>query len=401
MKALLIAAGVIALMGLGFVFLKLPPPVIIVAPETVFHAPGLDITNTMFTSWIVVAILIVIGVYAGRKASVVPTGFYGYVEGAVMALYGIVEQVAGPENGRRFFPLVGTIFFYILVSNYFGLLPMNAVIGVPEPNHGDTQVVFHQTTVAGIDLAYFPLKAESIDVGAGEHPLLPEGVELEHGAEAEHEGEGAAEGTPAGTPAGHGANLTTPSESLVSANPAGTSLATVAGAEGAEVERTTDGRFSGILAPYFRSVMTDITAPLAIAIFSFIFVEFWGLQSLGIGYLGKFFAFSAIKKGPLGIIDIFVGILEFVSELSRTVSFTFRLFGNVFAGEVLLLMMTFLVPFVLVDAFYGLELFVGLIQAFVFAILTTVFAVTAVSHHGGDHDEHGGDPDQAGHVPAH
>lgn len=397
MKALLIAAGVIVLMGLGFVFLKLPPPVIIVAPETVFHAPGLDVTNTMFTSWIVVAILIAIGVYAGRKASVVPTGFYGYVEGAVMALYGIVEQVAGPENGRRFFPLVGTIFFYILVSNYFGLLPMNAVIGVPEPNHGDTQVVFHQTTVAGIDLAYFPLKSESIDVGAGEHPLLPEGVELDHGAEAEHEGEGAAEGTPAG----HGATLTAHSEPMVSANPVGTDLATVAGAEGAEVERTTDGRFSGILAPYFRSVMTDITAPLAIAIFSFIFVEFWGLQSLGIGYLGKFFAFSAIKKGPLGIIDIFVGILEFVSELSRTVSFTFRLFGNVFAGEVLLLMMTFLVPFVLVDAFYGLELFVGLIQAFVFAILTTVFAVTAVSHHGGEHDEHGGDPSQAGHVPAH
>ena len=394
MKALLIAAGVIALMGLGFVFLKLPPPVIIVAPETVFHAPGLDITNTMFTSWIVVAILIVIGVYAGRKASVVPTGFYGYIEGAVMALYGIVEQVAGPENGRRFFPLVGTIFFYILVSNYFGLLPMNAVIGVPEPNHGDTQVVFHQTTVAGIDLAYFPLKAESIDVGAGEHPLLPEGVELEHGAEAEHEGEGAAEGTPAGTPAGHGANLTTPSESLVSANPAGTSLATVAGAEGAEVERTTDGRFSGILAPYFRSVMTDITAPLAIAIFSFIFVEFWGLQSLGLGYLKKFFAFGAIlKKGPLGLIDIFVGLLEMVSELSRMISFTFRLFGNIFAGSVLMLMMTFLTPFVLILPFYGLELFVGAIQAFVFAVLTLVFAMSAVAHHGDDEhhvEEHGG-----------
>ena len=127
---------------------------------------------------------------------------------------------------------------------------------------------------------------------------------------------------------------------------------------------------------------------MAIAIFSFLFVEFWGLQSLGPGYLKKFFAFGAlIKKGPMGIIDVFVGILEFVSELSRMVSFTFRLFGNVFAGEVLLMMMTFLVPFLLVDVFYGLELFVGLIQAFVFAILTLVFAVTAVSHHG-DGDEH-------------
>jgi len=68
-------------------------------------------------------------------------------------------------------------------------------------------------------------------------------------------------------------------------------------------------------------------------------------------------------------------------------SFTFRLFGNVFAGEVLLTMMSFLVPFLLVDVFYGLELFVGLIQAFVFSVLTLVFAVTAVSHHG-DGEEH-------------
>lgn len=391
MRALLIAAVVIALMVAGFVFLKLPPPVIIVAPETVFHAPGLDITNTMFTSWFVVAFLVIVAVVVGRKANVVPSGIYGYVEAAVMALYDIVEQVAGPENGRRFFPLIGTIFFFILVSNYMGLLPINAVIGVPEANHGETQAVFHQTTVAGVDLAYLPLKVETVDVGAGDAPLVPEGVELES-----HEEEGAAEGED------HGAVIGAGGHELVSSAPAGAAGgASVAAAEAGEVERTADGRFSGILAPYFRSVMTDITAPLAIAIFSFIFVEFWGLQSLGAGYLGKFFAFGAIKKGPLGLIDIFVGILELVSELSRIVSFTFRLFGNIFAGEVLLLMMTFLVPFVLVEAFYGLELFVGLIQAFVFAMLTTVFAVTAVSHHGGEHDEHGGDPEQAGHAPAH
>ena len=89
----------------------------------------------------------------------------------------------------------------------------------------------------------------------------------------------------------------------------------------------------------------------------------------------------------MGLIDVFVGLLELVSELSRMVSFTFRLFGNVFAGEVLLAMMSFLVPFVLVDIFFGLELFVGLVQAFVFAMLTLVFAQTAVSHHGGD--DHG------------
>jgi F-type H+-transporting ATPase subunit a len=63
------------------------------------------------------------------------------------------------------------------------------------------------------------------------------------------------------------------------------------------------------------------------------------------------------------------------------VSFTFRLFGNIFAGEVLLIMMGFLVPLLVINIFYGLELFVGFIQAFVFAMLTLVFAQTAVSHH--------------------
>ena len=142
------------------------------------------------------------------------------------------------------------------------------------------------------------------------------------------------------------------------------------------------GNFSGLLAPFFRSVNTDINTPLAIAIFSFIFVEFWGLSALGFGYLKKFFSFGRLLKGnPMGIIDVFVGLLELVSELSRMVSFTFRLFGNIFAGEVLLIMMGFLAPLLVINIFYGLELFVGFIQAFVFAMLTLVFAQTAVSHH--------------------
>jgi len=91
----------------------------------------------------------------------------------------------------------------------------------------------------------------------------------------------------------------------------------------------------------------------------------------------------------MGIIDAFVGLLELISEFIRIVSFTFRLFGNIFAGEVLIVMMSFLVPLLLVDIFYGLELFVGLIQAFVFAMLTLVFAQMAVTHHGdGSEDAH-------------
>ncbi len=90
-----------------------------------------------------------------------------------------------------------------------------------------------------------------------------------------------------------------------------------------------------------------------------------------------------------GMIDFFVGFLELISELVRLVSFTFRLFGNMFAGEVVILMFTFLTPLVMTMPFYGLELFVGVIQAFIFAMLTLVFAVMAVEH--GGHEAHAED----------
>jgi len=328
MRLPIILLAVVVLMVLGFVFVGGASPFISVAPEVVFHAGPLEITNTMFTSWIVVIVLIVIAFIAGRGAKVVPSGFSGAVEAAIVAFYDIVVGVAGEKNGRRFFPVIATIFFFVLVSNYMGLLPINNVIGKPEPNHGVKQAVLDQATIAGIDMAYIPLKPGTVDTGAGEPPIIA-----------------------------------------------------------AEAGET----FSGVIAPYLRSVMTDVNAPLAIAIWSFIFVEFWGITTVGASYFTKFFNFGRlIRFSPMGVIDVFVGLLELVSELSRTVSFTFRLFGNVFAGEVLLLMGMFLVPFVLVDVFYGLELFVGLIQAFVFAMLTLVFAQTAVtfSHGNGHGEEH-------------
>ncbi|MGE0134907.1 MAG: F0F1 ATP synthase subunit A [Dehalococcoidia bacterium] len=359
----IVAVAVIALMAVGFLFVKGPSPAIIVAPEHIFDIGPIEITNTMFSSWWVVGILCLVAIIAGPRMSVVPSGFSGVVEAVVSAFYGIVVQVAGEENGRRFFWVVGTIFFYVLMSNYFGLLPMNNVIGRPEPGHGDEQVIFHTTSIAGLDWAYIQIDPETCTLEAHDCPT-----------EAHHEEEG------------HGAIPATQPSGSVSAFPAGA----VAAAQSAEEEAAEEGRFSGLLAPWFRSVNTDVNAPLAVAIFSFIFVEFWGLSALGIGYLGKFFAFGRLLRGnPMGIIDVFVGLLELVSELSRMVSFTFRLFGNVFAGEVLLLMMTFLVPFVLVNVFYGLELFVGLIQAFVFAMLTLVFAQTAVAGHGDHEGDHG------------
>ena len=111
---------------------------------------------------------------------------------------------------------------------------------------------------------------------------------------------------------------------------------------------------------FLRPAGTDLNMPLALAIVSFIFVEYWGIKNLGFGYFGKFFRFGALLKGKIfeGIVDFFVGILELLSEFIRLVSFTFRLFGNMTAGEILLLMTSFLIPFAFSLPFYGLELLV-------------------------------------------
>ena len=330
MRALVIVFGLLGLTVLGFVFFRGPSPVIVVAPEHIFDIGPLEVTNTMFTSWIVVALICLVAIVVGRAMTVVPSGFSGAVEALVSGFYEtFVVRIVGEENGRRFFPLVATIFLFALISNYVGLLPINNVIGVPEAGQGDKQAVFQQRSVAGIDVAYVPFGVfgvDEVDLTAGDEAIVPE---------------------------------------------------------------QPGGSFSGLLVPFFRSVNTDVNTPLAMALFSFLFVEYWGMSALGFGYLRKFGNFGRLARGnPMGLIDVFVGLLELISEFARIVSFTFRLFGNMFAGEVLLLMMGFLVPLVVVDIFYGLELFVGLVQAFVFAMLTLVFAQTAVARHDNGNNGH-------------
>jgi len=147
----------------------------------------------------------------------------------------------------------------------------------------------------------------------------------------------------------------------------------------------------GVLIPFLRSVNTDLNSPLALAVWSAIFVEFWGISTYGFfRYGSKFFNFGRLLRGKLldGLIDVFVGILEFIAELARLVSFTFRLFGNIFAGEILFLVVIFLLPLVFLDFVYALELFVGAIQAFIFAMLTLVFGVIAVSAPHGESEGH-------------
>jgi F-type H+-transporting ATPase subunit a len=289
----------------------------------------------MLTSWIIVAFMIIFVFFATRRWELVPRGIQNAVEAAVEAFYNLVVGVAGENNGRRFFPVVATIFFMVLAFNWLALLPVFAVIGaVHKEEHG-----FVFSDCAGALCTEFSspsqLSSSSIDEGdADAHEQYEEAI--------------------------------------------------------------ADGKTVGELFPFFRAPAADLNTPLALAIVSAIAVETWAIRSLGIGYGKKFFNFGGLWRGITkfnfgmifsGVIDVFVGLLELISELVRLVSFTFRLFGNVFAGEVVILMFTFLIPVVVTLAFYGLEVFVGIIQAFIFAMLTLVFAIMAVSH--GDHEGHG------------
>jgi len=126
--------------------------------------------------------------------------------------------------------------------------------------------------------------------------------------------------------------------------------------------------------PLFRAATADLNTTLALAIIAMIAVQVYGFKSLGISYSKKFLNFS----NP---IMVFVGILELISEFSKVISFGFRLYGNIFAGEVLMAVMAFLIPVLAPTPFYFLEIFVGFIQALVFTLLLTVFLTGASEGH--------------------
>ena len=153
-----------------------------------------------------------------------------------------------------------------------------------------------------------------------------------------------------------------------------------------------------------RSAGTDLNMPLALALISFVFVEGWGFRTHGFRYLGEFIRlgvlFQGLRRFSLsgifnGLIDAFVGFLELISHFVRVVSFTFRLFGNMTAGEIVLLLSAFLVSFVFTLPFYGLELLVGFVQALIFAGLTLAFVLVAVASHEESEPSHGSRQEEA------
>lgn len=432
MKLVYIVAGAVAVLAwvaLGLFVARGPQPEIVVPAEVLWRVGPLNITNTLLTAWIVMAFLIFISLAATRSMKLMPSGIQNFVEAVVGFLLGQVEEIAGEKNGRRFFMVVATIFLFIITSNWFGLFPLFNAIGKTEDVGHEifhelssaepekleltaegTYEESHKFAAARMDGSSSFIyvkpggKAVDFEVHAGETPgqafdryivfLAEELADFEPQHDIE-EGPADAEDVKAafavlGTVEAKGSAAKAPRLIPV----AGGHDEHAAGAHGLE-SPTLHASFSGVdfeesqklalVVPFLRGVYSDVNNTLALGIVAFLCIEFWGFQALGFGYLGKFFNF----KSPIGA---FVGFLELLSEFIRVISFTFRLFGNIFAGEVLVLMLTFLMPFLVVDIIYGLELFVGFIQAAVFALLTLVFATMAVEHHGeGEHeDEHGG-----------
>ncbi|MGC8838229.1 MAG: F0F1 ATP synthase subunit A [Anaerolineae bacterium] len=298
--------------------LFLPPvimPAIIIAPEVVLHIGGFGITNTLLASWVTMLFLIVVSALATRRMELVPRSrLQNLYEMIIEGFYKMVEDVVGPEWARTFFPIVMTIFLFIVTSNWLGLTPLYGGFGVLEHPHEGQQ---------GYEVQWLG----PVGILTGE---LATGT-AEAAAEEGHEA------------APHGA------------------------------EEASSGY---VLAPLFRSAATDLNTTIGLALISVILTQYFGLRAQGLKYLRKFFAF---RPNPMGLIETFVGLLELVSEFAKIISFSFRLFGNIFAGEVLLGVIAFLIPYVVSLPFYGLELIFGLIQAVIFMMLTVAFFKIAVS----------------------
>ncbi|TVR23839.1 MAG: hypothetical protein EA396_02620 [Anaerolineaceae bacterium] len=145
------------------------------------------------------------------------------------------------------------------------------------------------------------------------------------------------------------------------------------------------------ITPFVRGPATDLSFTIGLAILAIVVVQIYGVRALGPGYFEKFINLSAVGnagKRPLGLIDFIVGLIEIISEIGKIVSLAFRLFGNLFAGGVALMAVTFIFAMLMPGVIYGLELIIGAVQALVFAVLTLVFSVQAMESHHGDHDDH-------------
>lgn len=240
-----------------------------ISAEKISSLWGLPITNSLLTTWVTMGFLSVFAWVSTHRLSKIPSRFQSLAELIVGGLHDFFRQVAG-QHVQKFFPLLASLFLFIITANWVGLLPGVGTVGLFHTVHEEVKFV-----------------------------------------------------------------------------------------------------------PLFRAATADLNTTIALALVAMLAVQYFGFAISGPHYGTKFINISS----P---IQFFLGILELVSDFSKIISFAFRLFGNIFAGEVLLAVLAFLIPFVVPLPFITMELFVGFIQALVFSMLTAVFLNVAVSH-GAEH----------------
>jgi len=240
--------------------------VISISPETIFSLGTFGVTNSYFTSIILLlSMFIFCVVFIPKNLNKIPKAYslQNILELLMETFLHFYESIVGKTRARQWFAFLTTLFIFILLSSWSGLLPGVGSIGIHAIHEGEKELI-----------------------------------------------------------------------------------------------------------PLFRSPSADLNTTIALAILGMLFVQYQGFSSLGIKYLKKFFQFHSPMM-------TFVGFLELLGEFTKIISFAFRLFGNIFAGEVLLAVMSFLIPIFASLPFLGLEVFVGIIQSLVFTMLVIVFALGA------------------------
>ena len=331
--------AVLALIIISVLFVKVPLPTISLPAEKIpgWYIFGMPVTNTLLATLLADLTVLFLAFLAVRKVEEVPSGMQNMMEWLFEAFEGMLTDIAGKEKARKWFPMFMTILLFLLFANWWELVPGFDSIGVFEP----------------LEVAY----------------VNSDGT-IRNGWE---------KGTYLGLPSIVKKPVTLTEEQQAKA----LEEAEKAEAKGKEYHGPEGEEASGgyILIPFFRAPATDLNLTIGLALISVILTQIIGMQFLGLKYWRRFFNPVITGSKP---IDIFVGLLELISEFAKIISFSFRLFGNIFAGQVLLFVMAFLLAFLLPVPFFALELFVGFMQAFVFAILTFIFFEAATHSHAGD-----------------
>lgn len=262
------------------------------AAEPVAHIGSFTITNSMLNTWIALALFVVLAFVLRSRRALVPRGIQNGVEVILELIIDQIQKVTNDRvRARRFLPIVGSLFTFILVSNWMGLIPGVGTIGVWGMHEG------HLTLI-----------------------------------------------------------------------------------------------------PLFRAATSDLNTTLALSVLAVVSSHILGIAAIGFFRYGNKFIqlgnlWKSLRKGPVAIfaacIEFFVGILELIGEVAKMLSLSLRLFGNVFAGEVLLTVIAGLIAYAAPLPFIFLELIVGIVQATVFSMLTLVYLTVATdAPHGHDEEQH-------------